>query len=71
MSGLFRNLYDAATHNSLHLAILGPGTAAVTLGYEAVLLPGEFDFRNRQRWSAHGIGISLATWQIITELCSP
>ncbi len=58
------------TDDSPHLAILGSGTAAVTLGYDAVLLPGEFEFRNRQRQSAHGIDIPLATWQIIAELCS-
>lgn len=40
-------------------------------GYDAVLLPGEFEFRNRQHRSLNGIEISSGTWKAIAELCPP
>lgn len=37
-------------------------------GYDAVLLPGEFEFRNRQHRSQNGVDITPVTWKAITEL---
>lgn len=48
-NAFFRDRYNSCVRNALTHPILGFGTAAVTLGYDAVLVTGEFEFCNCER----------------------